>query len=57
MLDLRKEYHITRVVTMGNEDQTNWTESYTLKYSHNPSFLERNALEVYNIMILNKILK
>ena len=51
MLDLRTEYHITRVVTMGDKDQTNWSETYTLKYSHDKSLVDRNRVEVY-VMIL-----
>ena len=47
MLDLGKEYHITRVVTMGDKDQTKWSESYTLKYSHKKSLADQNNVEVY----------
>ncbi|CAB4042576.1 retinoschisin-like, partial, partial [Paramuricea clavata] len=40
MLDLRKEYHVTRVVTMGNKDQTKWSESYSLKYSYDKTLVD-----------------
>ncbi|XP_028416881.1 uncharacterized protein LOC114541103 isoform X2 [Dendronephthya gigantea] len=39
LLDLQKDYHITRVVVMGNKDQTKWGRSYTLKYSHNKTLI------------------
>jgi hypothetical protein len=52
MLDLGKEYHITRVLTMGDKDQTNWSESYTLKYSHKKSLVDQNNVEVYVIILL-----
>ena len=34
LLDLQKEYHITEIVVMGSKDQTRWSESYSMKYSH-----------------------
>ena len=40
LIDLRKEYHITRVVVMGNKDQTKWSESYSLKYSHDQTLVD-----------------
>ncbi|XP_028402584.1 receptor-type tyrosine-protein phosphatase F-like isoform X2 [Dendronephthya gigantea] len=39
-IDLQKEYHITRVVVMGDKDQTKWSGSYSLKYSHDESFVD-----------------
>ncbi|XP_028402590.1 receptor-type tyrosine-protein phosphatase delta-like isoform X2 [Dendronephthya gigantea] len=36
-IDLPKEYHITRVMVMGDKDQTKWSGSYSLKYSHDES--------------------
>ena len=38
LLDLQKEYHITRVVVMGNRDQTKWSQSYSMTYSHETSY-------------------
>ncbi|CAB4004016.1 receptor-type tyrosine- phosphatase epsilon-like, partial [Paramuricea clavata] len=38
LLDLQKEYHITQIVVMGNKDQTKWSESYSLKYSHDKTY-------------------
>ncbi len=34
LLDLQKEYHITRVVVLADREQTKWSDSYSLKYSH-----------------------
>ena len=33
LLDLQKEYHITQVVVMGDKEQTEWSNSYSFKYS------------------------
>ncbi|XP_028402594.1 receptor-type tyrosine-protein phosphatase F-like isoform X2 [Dendronephthya gigantea] len=38
LIDLLKDYHITQVVTMGNKDQTKWSDQYTMTYSHDDSF-------------------
>ncbi|CAB4005658.1 Venom prothrombin activator pseutarin-C non-catalytic subunit [Paramuricea clavata] len=38
LIDLHKEYHITRVVVMGDRDQTMWSRSYSLKYSHDTTY-------------------
>jgi hypothetical protein len=51
MLDLLKEYHITRVVTMGNRDQTKWSETYLMKYSHDETLLDDiQAMQVFTII-------
>ena len=42
LIDLGKEYHITRVITMGDRDQTKWSDSYSLRYSHDKSLLEQS---------------
>ena len=39
-IDLLKEYHITRVVVMGDKDQTKWSGLYSLKYSHDESLVD-----------------
>ena len=44
LLDLQKEYHITRVVVMADKEQTNWSSSYSLKYSRDTSF--KNSVQV-----------
>ncbi|XP_028399530.1 uncharacterized protein LOC114522942 [Dendronephthya gigantea] len=41
-IDLQNEYHITRVVVMGDKAQKSWGESYSLKYSHNESLVDEN---------------
>ena len=47
LLDLKNEYHITKVVIMGNKEQKKWSESYLLKYSHNKTLLDSiKAVEV-----------
>ena len=47
-LDLQKEYHITRVAVMGDRDQTKWSESYSMKYSHDKTLVDKSsAIEVY----------
>ena len=43
LIDLRKEYHITRVVVMGNKDQTKWSESYLLRYSHDRTLVHHST--------------
>ena len=45
-IDLQKEYHITRIVTLGNRNQTKWSGSYSLKYSHNETLVDRTKIEV-----------
>ena len=37
-LDLRKEYHITKVVIMGDKEQSKWSESYSLQYSRDKTY-------------------
>jgi hypothetical protein len=37
-LDLQKEYHITQVVVMADEEQTEWSGLYSLNYSHDTSY-------------------
>ena len=47
LLDLQKEFHITRIVVMGNKDQTRWSEWYSLKYSQDESLLNgTSAIQV-----------
>jgi hypothetical protein len=47
-LDLQKEYHITQVVVMGDKDQTKRSVSYSMKYSHNKTFVDTSlAIQVY----------
>ncbi|XP_028402587.1 phosphatidylinositol phosphatase PTPRQ-like [Dendronephthya gigantea] len=38
LIDLLKDYHITQVVTMGNKNQTKWSDQYIMTYSHDNSF-------------------
>ena len=40
LIDLGKEYHITRVVVMGNSEQTKWSESCSMRYSHSQTLLD-----------------
>ncbi|XP_028399360.1 uncharacterized protein LOC114522810 [Dendronephthya gigantea] len=42
-IDLQNEYHITRVMVMGDKDQTKWSGSYSLKYSHNESLVDGSS--------------
>ena len=42
-IDLQKEYHITRVVVMGDKNQTKWSGSYSLKYSHDESLMSGSS--------------
>ena len=48
LIDLQKEYHITRVVTMGNKNQTKWIGRYAIAYSNDKSF--RNKRQVFVLM-------
>jgi hypothetical protein len=51
LLDLQKEYHITRVVTMGNREQTKWSEAYSMKYSHNKTLVDDSKpIKVFTII-------
>ncbi|XP_028402580.1 receptor-type tyrosine-protein phosphatase delta-like isoform X10 [Dendronephthya gigantea] len=43
-IDLQKEYHITRVSVMGDKDQTKWSGSYSLKYSHDESLVDSSRV-------------
>jgi hypothetical protein len=53
LLDLQKEYHLTQVVVMGDKDQTKWSSSYSLQYSHSESLLNRSAaIKVFVIILL-----
>ena len=38
LLDLQREYHITRVVVMANKNQTKWSGSYLMKYSRDKTY-------------------
>ena len=38
LLDLKKEYHITKVVVMADKEQTKWSGSYILKYSNDTTY-------------------
>ena len=46
-LDLQKEYHITQVVVMADKEQTKWSSSYLMKYSHDTSY--QNSEQVLKI--------
>ena len=47
-LDLQKEYHITRVVVMGDSDQTKRSVSYSMRYSHNKTLVDTSLpIQVY----------
>jgi hypothetical protein len=53
LLDLQSEYHLTQVVVMGDKDQTKWSSSYSLQYSHSESLLNRSAaIKVFVIILL-----
>jgi hypothetical protein len=43
LLDLQKEYHIAQIVVMGNENQTTWSDSYSLKSSHNKTLVDGSS--------------
>ncbi|CAB4004623.1 Receptor-type tyrosine- phosphatase F [Paramuricea clavata] len=43
LLDLQKEYHIAQIVVMGNENQTTWSDSYSLKFSHNKTLIDGSS--------------
>ena len=55
LIDLQKEYHITRVVVMGNRRQTKWSGSYSMKYSHNRSY--ENSQKVFMTVMIEWIKK
>jgi hypothetical protein len=40
LIDLQKEYHITRIAIMGNKDQTKWSSSYAMQYSQTKTSLD-----------------
>ena len=33
LLDLQKEYHITKIAVMGDKEQIKWSSKYSFKYS------------------------
>jgi hypothetical protein len=43
LINLQNDYHITRVVTMGNKQQTKWSNSYSLRYSRTETFVGGTA--------------
>ena len=45
-IDLQNEYHITQVVTMGDRNQTKWSDGFTLTYNHNESLVGQNNVQV-----------
>lgn len=49
-IDLRKEYHITRVVTMGDKDQTKWSGSYSMKYSRDKRLVDGSSAMLVFVM-------
>jgi hypothetical protein len=49
LLDLQKEYHITRVVVMADKEQTKWSDSYSMTYSHDTSY--KNGEQVFMIVL------
>ena len=46
LLDLQKEYHITQVVVMADEEQTEWSGSYSLNYSHDTSLKNTEQVQL-----------
>ena len=48
-LNLRNEYHITDIFVMGDKEQTKWSGSYLLSYSHDTSY--QHSKEVFKVMI------
>ncbi len=42
-IDLQREYHLTRVVTMGDKNQTKWSRSYSLKFSHDNTLMDASS--------------
>ena len=51
LIDLEKEYHITQVVVMGNREQTKWSDSYSLRYSHSQTLVYRSISVQVIVMI------
>ena len=49
LLDLQKEYHITRVVVMADRELTKWSDSYSMTYSHDKSY--KNSEQVFLVVI------
>ena len=43
-IDLQNEYHITQIMVMGDKNQTKWSRSYSLKYSHNESLVDSSSV-------------
>ena len=46
LINLQREYHITRVVTMGDKNQTSWSDSYLLRYSRKKAFIHSGTKDV-----------
>jgi hypothetical protein len=47
LLDLKKEYHITKVVLMADKEQTKWASSYILKYSNDITYRKSTQVYIY----------
>jgi hypothetical protein len=43
LVDLQKEYHLTQIVIMADKEQTNWSTSYSMKYSHDQRLLDSSS--------------
>lgn len=48
-LNLRNEYHRTDIFVMGDKEQTKWSGSYLLNYSHDTSY--QHSKKVFKVMI------
>lgn len=42
LITLPKQYHIEQVATFGDKDQTRWGRSYSLKYSHDATLVDKS---------------
>ena len=50
-IDLQNEYRITRVVVMGDKNQTKWSGSYSVKYSHDESLVDGSSAVQVSIRV------
>ena len=57
LLDLQKEYHITHVAILGNRDQTMWSSSYAMQYSHAETLVHGSSAKPVFVEVIFKILR
>ena len=53
ILDLRKEFHITRIVVTTSKSQAKWNQSYVMKYGHDKTYQKSLKVLITQISRIN----